>query len=218
MKRRRSLPFEEKSSPHDAAAILRSNSADRDQPDGVKGAFCAVEFYVCEPHGGTQPWPGSHDNHALGAPLCSGVERRWNRFARPAVSSWRVDKTYLKDPRQMGGLIPGGGWLGCTVDFRVSCKRDVGAAKAFFRKAIKSQGSTLRTIAMDGYAASHCAVREMKTGGQMPTDMKARSSKYVNNLIEQDHRGVPRPAIEGAPQANESGSLGYKGVTRAALN
>jgi transposase-like protein len=43
---------------------------------------------------------------------------------------------------------------------------------------------------LDGYAASHRAVREMKAEGQMPTDTKLRSSKYLNNLIEQDHRGV----------------------------
>jgi transposase-like protein len=78
---------------------------------------------------------------------------------------------------------------GQTVDFRLSGKRDVGAAKAFFRKAIKSQGSTPRTITLEGYAASHRAVREMKTDGQLPSDTKIRSSKYLNNLIEQDHRG-----------------------------
>jgi transposase-like protein len=46
---------------------------------------------------------------------------------------------------------------GKTVDFRLSGKRDVGAAKAFFRKAIKSQGSAPATITLDGYAASHRA-------------------------------------------------------------
>ena len=79
---------------------------------------------------------------------------------------------------------------GQTVDFRLSGKRDVGAAKAFFREAIKRQGSTPRTITLDGYAASHRDVREMKTGGQLPTDTKVRSSEYLNNLIEQDHRSV----------------------------
>jgi transposase-like protein len=79
---------------------------------------------------------------------------------------------------------------GRTVDFRLSSRRDVGAAKAFLRKAIKSQGSNPRTITLDGYAASHRAVREMKTDGQLPADTKVRSSKYLNNLIEQDHRGV----------------------------
>ena len=79
---------------------------------------------------------------------------------------------------------------GKTVDFRLSTRRDVAAAKAFFRKAIRSQGSTPRTITLDGYAASHRAVREMKTAGQLAADTKLRSSKYLNNLIEQDHRGV----------------------------
>ena len=76
------------------------------------------------------------------------------------------------------------------MDFRLSTRRDVVAAKAFFRKAIKSQGSPPQTITLDGYAASHRAVREMKADGQLPTDTKLRSSKYLNNLIEQDHRGV----------------------------
>ena len=69
-------------------------------------------------------------------------------------------------------------------------RRDVAAAKAFFRKAIKGQGSSPRTVTLDGYAASHRAVREMKADGELPCDTKLRSSKYLNNLIEQDHRGV----------------------------
>ncbi|HTW68875.1 MAG TPA: DDE-type integrase/transposase/recombinase [Acetobacteraceae bacterium] len=63
-------------------------------------------------------------------------------------------------------------------------------AKAFFRKAIKGQGSGPRTVTLDGYAASHRAVREMKADGELPAETKLRSSKYLNNLIEQDHRGV----------------------------
>jgi transposase-like protein len=58
------------------------------------------------------------------------------------------------------------------------------------RKAIKSQGSGPRTVTLDGYAASHRAVREMKTDGELPADTRLRSSNYLNNLIEQDHRGV----------------------------
>jgi transposase-like protein len=43
---------------------------------------------------------------------------------------------------------------------------------------------------LNGYAASHSAMREMKAESQMLTDTELRSSKYLNNLVEQDHRGV----------------------------
>src|ERR1700710_1923884 len=117
-------------------------------------------------------------------------ERRWNRFARSAGSSWRVDETYIKIRGKWVYLYRAVDSAGRTVDFRPSGKRDVGAAKAFFRKAIKDQGASPRTITLDGYAASHRAVREMKTNGQLPADTKVRPSKYLNNLIEQDHCGV----------------------------
>jgi transposase-like protein len=117
-------------------------------------------------------------------------ERRWNRFARPTGRSWRVDETYVKIRGAWVYLYRAVDREGKTVDFRLSTRRDVTAAKAFLRKAIQWQGSTPRTITLDGYAASHRAVREMKADGQLAADTKLRSSKYLNNLIEQDHRGV----------------------------
>jgi transposase-like protein len=71
-----------------------------------------------------------------------------------------------------------------------SARRDVKAAKAFFRKAIKHQGQPPKSITLDGYAASHHAVREMKADGLLDEDTKVRSSKYLNNLVEQDHRNI----------------------------
>ena len=106
-------------------------------------------------------------------------ERRWNRFARPVGPSWRVDETYVKIRGKWVYLYRAVDREGKTVDFRLSSKRDVAAAKAFFRKAIKGQGSTPRTITLDGYAASHRAVREMTADGQMPTDTKLRSSRSI---------------------------------------
>ena len=79
---------------------------------------------------------------------------------------------------------------GKTVDFRLSTRRDVAAARAFFAKAIKSQGPAPKTITLDGYAASHRAVREIKTDELLPGNTTLRSSKYLNNLIEQDHRNI----------------------------
>jgi hypothetical protein len=58
------------------------------------------------------------------------------------------------------------------------------------------------------YAASHRAVRELKPDGSLPADTKLRSSRYLNNLIEQDHRGVKqRIAV----------MLGFKGLRNAAI-
>jgi transposase-like protein len=55
---------------------------------------------------------------------------------------------------------------------------------------MKSQQCVPQTITLDGYAASHRAMRDLKADGSLPTDTKLRSSKYLNNLIEQDHRSV----------------------------
>ena len=78
---------------------------------------------------------------------------------------------------------------GRTVDFLLSEKRDVAAAKRFFGKAMKNNG-TPRVITLDAYAASHRAVAEMKSAGTLPHRVGVRSNKYLNNRIEQDHRRI----------------------------
>jgi transposase-like protein len=116
--------------------------------------------------------------------------KRWNRFGRPAGRSWRVDGTYIKAQGQWTYLYRAVDKCGQTIDFMLSRTHDVSAAKAFLKKAIRHEGRPSHTITLDGYAASHRAVREMRTDGLLPKGTKLRSSKYLNNLIEQDHRGV----------------------------
>jgi transposase-like protein len=97
---------------------------------------------------------------------------------------------------------------GQTIDFRLSKTRDVAAAKAFFKKAMRHEGRPPHTITLDGYAASHRAVREMRTDGLLPRRTKLRSSKYLNNLIEQDHRGI---------KSRTRTMLGFKNFESAAI-
>jgi transposase-like protein len=71
----------------------------------------------------------------------------------------------------------------------LSRKRNVNAAKAFLRKTMKGQRTPTK-ITLDAYAASHRAIAQLKSNGELPKRVPVRTSKYLNNLIEQDHRRV----------------------------
>jgi transposase-like protein len=107
-----------------------------------------------------------------------------------------------------GYLYPAVDRNGKTVDVRLSAKRDVAAAKALFRKAIKTRGCTPQRTTLDGFAASHRAAHEMNADGTLQDVTNLRSSKYLNNVIEQDHRGIK---LRLGPM------LGFKGFRNAAI-
>ena len=117
-------------------------------------------------------------------------DKCWNRFACKAGRSWRVDETYVKIKGRWSYLYRAVDSDGKTVDFLLRAKRDVAAAKAFFRQAFKSQGRLPRAITLDGYRASHRAAREILGEHWNGKGTQLRSSKYLNNLIEQDHRSI----------------------------
>ncbi len=117
-------------------------------------------------------------------------EKRWNRYAMSAGSAWRVDETYVKVRGEWVYLYRAVDRDGQIVDFRLSRRRNVAAAKAFLRKAIRSQATAPTSITLDGYAASHRAVRELQVQDEVPKTTKLRSSKYLNNVIEQDYRNI----------------------------
>ena len=116
-------------------------------------------------------------------------EKRWSQYARSVGGSWRCDETYIKVKGRWAYLYRAVDKQGHTVDFLLSEKRDVAAAKRFFRKAMKNNGAP-RVITLDAYAASHRTVTELKSTDMLPERVHVRSSKYLNNVIEQDHRRV----------------------------
>jgi transposase-like protein len=116
-------------------------------------------------------------------------EKRWNHYARPVGDSWRVDETYLKIKGQWVYLYRAVDKEGRTADFLLSKRCDVAAAKRFFSRATRQHGAP-RVITLDGYAASHRAVAELKAAGTLPRRVRIRSCKYLNNVIEQDHRRI----------------------------
>ena len=82
---------------------------------------------------------------------------------------------------------------GQTIDFLLSARRDAAAAKRFFRKAL-GQPHTVnpRTITVDKNPAYPRAVAEMKDGGELWRRSRLRQCKFLNNIVEQDHRRVKR--------------------------
>ena len=116
-------------------------------------------------------------------------EKKWNRYARPVGSSWRVDETYIRVKGEWSYLYRAVDRQGNTIDFLLSEHRDIEAAKRFFTRAIDKQGAPEK-ITLDGYAATHSAMAELKKSGMLPQQVVVRTSKYLNNLIEQDHRRV----------------------------
>src|SRR5438876_6875634 len=115
-----------------------------------------------------------------------------------------MDETYIRVKGEWVYLYRAVDKAGKTVDFCLSGKRDVNAAKAFLRKAMKGQ-RILTKITLDAYAASHRAVTDLKATGELPKRVRVRTSKYLNNTIEQDHRrdkatASPDAGIEELPE------------------
>ncbi len=103
--------------------------------------------------------------------------------------SWRIDETYSKCKGTWVYLYRGVDKAGQTIDFFLSERRDMAAAKRFLQQAIEKRGVPQK-ITLDGYAASHAAVAALQETKLLPQDLIVRTNRYLNYLIEQDHRRV----------------------------
>jgi transposase, IS6 family len=115
--------------------------------------------------------------------------KRIRPHLRLRSDSYRVDETYVKIKGEWKYLYPAVDSTGQPIDFMLSAKRDARAAKRFFRKMLKAAShSSPRVINVDKNPAYPPAVEQLKGEGTLPNRTQLRQCKYLNNIIEQDHR------------------------------
>ena len=85
---------------------------------------------------------------------------------------------------------------GNSIDFLLTDNRDAPAAKKFFLKAFgHSDSRKIRVINTDKDKAYPKAIEELKESGILPDSVEHRTVKYLNNIIEQDHRFIKRRVV-----------------------
>jgi putative transposase len=117
------------------------------------------------------------------------LEEAFHRRKRPVWVSWRMDETYIRIKGQWYYLYRAVDTQGQTIDFLLTAQRDEQAAKRFLTKAIRRHGVPEK-ITIDGSAANEAAIKSYNEAHG--TAIEIRKVKYLNNIVEQDHRGVKR--------------------------
>ena len=117
------------------------------------------------------------------------LEKIFRRHKRPAGGSWRMDETYIKVRGQWKYLYRAVDKEGRTIDFLLRAKRDKAAATRFFKKAMRQNGDPAK-VTMDKSGANKAAMDGINNAREIPIEV--RQIKYLNNIVEQDHRAVKR--------------------------
>ena len=117
------------------------------------------------------------------------VAKQFRRRQRPVGRSWRMDETYVKIKGKSAYLYRAVDKEGQIIDFLLTSNRDRDAAEAFLRKAIRNQGLPEK-ITIDQSGSNTAAITHYNQTHK--TAIIMRHSKYLNNLVEQDHRAVKR--------------------------
>lgn len=119
------------------------------------------------------------------------IDERVRQRKRPVNGSWRMDETYIKLNGKWIYLYRAVDSTGNTVDFLLRARRDVNSAKAFFRKAFKSN-SLPEKVTMDKSGANKAAIDSINQDLEKEAQITVRQLKYLNNIVEQDHRFVKK--------------------------
>lgn len=119
------------------------------------------------------------------------VEKNMNRRKRQVGSSWRMDETYIKVGGKDRYLYRAVDKFGNTVDFLLTKRRMKGSAQKFLNKAI-GNNSKPRVINIDKSGANKSGIRSINRELLIVKKIKIRQCKYLNNIVEQDHRNIKR--------------------------
>ena len=119
-------------------------------------------------------------------PVLAAVFRRRKR---PVGRSWRMDETYIKVSGKWKYLYRAVDRDGDTVDFLLTSKRDLAAARRFLECAINLH-DVPEKITIDKSGANTAATESVKADACV--DIVMRQNKYFNNIVEQDHRAIKR--------------------------
>jgi transposase-like protein len=121
------------------------------------------------------------------------LDERVRRHLKLINDSWRVDETYIKVKGQWMYLYRAVDSKENTLDFYLSKTRDYKVVKRFFKKALRSfHVSMPRVITVDKNPAYPVAIEELKKKKKMPVGIQIRRIKYLNNIVEQDHRFIKK--------------------------
>jgi IS6 family transposase len=126
------------------------------------------------------------------------LDRRCRPSLRATNDSYRVDETYIKIKRQWHYLYRAVDSAGAILDFMLSATRNADAAERFFRQVLQASHTlTPRMITVDKNAAYPLAFDALQYDGTLPEACLLRQCKYLNNILEQDHRFVKRRVNPG---------------------
>jgi transposase-like protein len=120
-------------------------------------------------------------------------ERKWAQFARPPGSSWRVDETAISIAGGYHFLYRAVDKNGGSVASLLRPDRTIGSARAFFRAAVAQKHIPWPAkINLDGNAATYRGLLELGEEDPRWKTVEIRARRYLNNVIEQDHRAIKR--------------------------
>jgi IS6 family transposase len=121
------------------------------------------------------------------------INKRIRQHLRMSGASNRVDETYIKVGKTCKYQYGAVDKEGKTIEFMLSAKRDVSAARRFFKKMMRAEPRRLPfSISVDKNAAYPQAFSASQEERIVPQDCQLRRVKYLNNVIEQDHRFVKK--------------------------